>query len=1092
MKIIVNAHKCEIDKTPVNELEINITKCEFEFPEEITNEYVKEAYFTLGTGDTYKQIIVNNECDIPGEVLEKKGTIEIGVVAKLVEGTTEIKRYNPSPAYFNTWKGSLKDAENSEPITPSEFDQYEQALQDGLSEVNQKIEDINEAIEDVNEAITETNNLDLDVDKQGKVATVTLTKKDASTKVVTLSDGTSLMFNWDGTKLGIKTDNDQDYTYVDLQGVQGPIGPKGEAFTIKKTYSSVAEMNADFNNMQLGDYVMIASTVEVEDNAKLYTRGEEQWIFISDFSGATGIRGETGLTPNIQIGTVVSGETPSVTRTGTNENPILNFALVKGDTGATGPTGQTGPTGNGIASITKTATVGLVDTYTITYTNGTTTTFDVTNGEDGDVSPTEFNALKVRVQDLEENQIIDEVEGTSINITNAHNTRTYDFELTKESSQAGTPSPSNPQEVITIKGYENLIGLGTQLNGYRDTLTGNFNSNANSIGYYFETNDLPNIITFGSTNGNRTNVSYYNEVPANGVSSLDYSNSNATSRTITVNKNYSYVHIQFSYNVDATQIIIVEGEEEKKYVPYGNNYVDVKFIGKNILPTINHEFGITSSTGVITSTANRHAYYCPVQEGTTYNISITSIGTASYFYYGFYDSKPVPNLQALDYGDIQSSLPVSKTAPQGAKYLCIFMGTGVSEGVMVSTSNDTTYEPYKENVVPIPLNNNEIAGIGNNLDELIIDDEGYLFLNKKIEKVVLKGTETISKGTDSTYTRYQVKNILPLMKQESGRQEILSNYYYYAETGRAVGIGFAYWVDGGSIFLYPDQSITTADDFKDWLSTHNTVVYYVRQTPQLIDLNTTIDLRLFKGINNITNSETANMKIRYVKSIEDVIDSKQDVLVSGTNIKTINNQSLLGSGNISIGGGGGGTDDYDELSNRPQINSITLTGNKSLADLGIQSEITSSNKLDAGFVDDSLSSNKFVTSTEKTTWNNKSDFSGSYNDLTNKPTLFSGDYNDLTNKPTIPTVPTNVSAFTNDAGYTTNTGTITSVKMNGTTVSSSGEADLGTVITQHQDITGKLDVSKVKTTTSTTSGDVYDVTYINTMLGDIESLLGGI
>ena len=47
-----------------------------------------------------------------------------------------------------------------------------------------------------------------------------------------------------------------------------------------------------------------------------------------------------------------------------------------------------------------------------------------------------------------------------------------------------------------------------------------------------------------------------------------------------------------------------------------------------------------------------------------------------------------------------------------------------------------------------------------------------------------------------------------------------------------------------------------------------------------------------------------------------------------------------------------------------------------------------------------------VTSAEKTTWNNKSDFSG--------------DYNDLTNKPTIPTVPTNVSDFTNDAGYITN------------------------------------------------------------------------
>ena len=72
-------------------------------------------------------------------------------------------------------------------------------------------------------------------------------------------------------------------------------------------------------------------------------------------------------------------------------------------------------------------------------------------------------------------------------------------------------------------------------------------------------------------------------------------------------------------------------------------------------------------------------------------------------------------------------------------------------------------------------------------------------------------------------------------------------------------------------------------------------------------------------------------------------------------------------------------------------------------------------------------------------------FSGSYTDLTNKPTLFSGSYNDLTdkptipaaqvqsnwneldtadisyiqNKPTIPTVPTDVSAFNNDAGYLT-------------------------------------------------------------------------
>lgn len=398
MKIIVNPHTILLDKTPVNELELNVTKCKFEFAEEITNDFVKEAYFTLDNGNTYKKIIINNECDIPGEVLEKKGGIELGVVAYLVENETEIKRYNPSPAYFDTWLGSLRDAENSEPITPSEMEQYEQALQDGLAEVNDKLDEIDQALDDVTTAIEETNNLDLDVSKEGKTATVTLTKKDATTKTVTLSDGTSLMFNWDGTRLGIKTDEDADYTYVDLQGVQGPIGPKGEAFTIKKTYSSVAEMNADFNNMQLGDYVMIASTVEIEDNAKLYTRGENQWIFISDFSGATGIKGETGATPNIQIGTVTSGTTPSVTRSGTNENPVLNFVLVKGDTGSTGPQGETGATGNGIASITKTSTSGLVDTYTITYTDGTTSTFEVTNGEDGEVTQEQLDETNAEVE----------------------------------------------------------------------------------------------------------------------------------------------------------------------------------------------------------------------------------------------------------------------------------------------------------------------------------------------------------------------------------------------------------------------------------------------------------------------------------------------------------------------------------------------------------------------------------------------------------------------------------------------------------------------------------------------------------------------
>ena len=125
-------------------------------------------------------------------------------------------------------------------------------------------------------------------------------------------------------------------------------------------------MNADFNNMQVGDYVMIASSVEVQDNAKLYTRGESAWIFITDFSGATGIQGEQGP---------------------------QGIQGIQGEQGIQGIQGIQGETGNGIATITKTGTSGLVDTYTITYTDGTTTTYTVTNGEDGEVTQEQLDEV---------------------------------------------------------------------------------------------------------------------------------------------------------------------------------------------------------------------------------------------------------------------------------------------------------------------------------------------------------------------------------------------------------------------------------------------------------------------------------------------------------------------------------------------------------------------------------------------------------------------------------------------------------------------------------------------------------------------------
>lgn len=173
-------------------------------------------------------------------------------------------------------------------------------------------------------------------------------------------------------------------------GPQGVQGEKGDPFTIYTTYATIAAMNADKANVPEGEFVMIASTVEDPDNAKLYVKGETDFAYITDLSGATGIQGPQGIQgiqgpdgvgiEDIQLKTT-SGKTKTYEIT-LDDGSSYTFNVVDGADGAAGAKGDTG---NGITSITKTGTSGLVDTYTIQFSGSLpSTTFNVTNGAKGD------------------------------------------------------------------------------------------------------------------------------------------------------------------------------------------------------------------------------------------------------------------------------------------------------------------------------------------------------------------------------------------------------------------------------------------------------------------------------------------------------------------------------------------------------------------------------------------------------------------------------------------------------------------------------------------------------------------------------------
>lgn len=87
----------------------------------------------------------------------------------------------------------------------------------------------------------------------------------------------------------------------------------------------------------------------------------------------------------------------------------------EGPQGEQGIQGEQGETGNGISSIVLTGTSGLVDTYTIYYTDGGDDNFTVTNGEDGENGQDGFSPIATVTQTPT---------GATISITDANGTST--------------------------------------------------------------------------------------------------------------------------------------------------------------------------------------------------------------------------------------------------------------------------------------------------------------------------------------------------------------------------------------------------------------------------------------------------------------------------------------------------------------------------------------------------------------------------------------------------------------------------------------------------------------------------------------------
>ena len=106
-----------------------------------------------------------------------------------------------------------------------------------------------------------------------------------------------------------------------------------------------------------------------------------------------------------------------------------------------GPQGARGYTGNGISSITLTSSSDNVDTYTITYTDGQTSTFDVTNGLDG--QSTSIVGVSAEVDDTIGTPSVTVTEGGTVV------EKTLDFEFSGLKGQPGDAATISVGSVTT-------------------------------------------------------------------------------------------------------------------------------------------------------------------------------------------------------------------------------------------------------------------------------------------------------------------------------------------------------------------------------------------------------------------------------------------------------------------------------------------------------------------------------------------------------------------------------------------------------------------------------------------------------------------
>lgn len=457
-----------------------------------------------------------------------------------------------------------------------------------------------------------------------------------------------------------------------------------------------------------------------------------------------------------------------------------------------------------------------------------------------------------------------------------------------------SPSPDYPSELVSA-GYQNIfIGKDTYdetinsvdfaIKGTVLTINGSSSSSSQTniqkaafiTPYAVKPNTVYTYKVFvlsGSVSGTRFAMNLRASATTSGTgiqfntgNSLELING-TSGATFTSASNANYLTgLQFIFSADINfnnlvlGIQLEEANQAHSYIAYGKYGIEITNTGKNIFnignfgTIVNSDMTISSNnnSSIIvngTATATRNFWFN--------NIAMDLEAGTYYFSLSDTDNNMTYFLRQNGTNIVSTKINTSFTINQKTHIdqILIQITSGLSWNnktinIQLERGSQTTYEPYTSNTQLYVLDE-PLRQIGSYKDKLYTDGR-VLYVKREVGNIILKGTETWYHFSVSQGHLFRVNDIIPGVIQNNTIVPMCNYYHAISYSNQPNRTNNDIYISLGGQIDILNNNYSNATDFKTWLSTHNTEVNYVLQTPTITPLGY-IDLpSSYEGQNNVS------------------------------------------------------------------------------------------------------------------------------------------------------------------------------------------------------------------------------------------------